>query len=282
MSFLKLPTGVRIHYERKGEGPPLILIMGTGLDCSCWNPQVEAYQQAFDCIRFDNRGTGRTKAPRGDLNVPLMAQDTAALLQALGVGPAHVSGLSLGSCIAQELTLRHPELVLTLQLHGTWGRAHGYAARKFRAQIKLLEQLDIASFYAINVLWFITPEYMHRHPDRVEEQIKQIIRNAPEREFLQQQYQADLDHDALDRLHEIRVSTLVTVGSFDVALPPMYAREVAAAIPNSELVIFQNGGHLHNIEQPEEFNRVTLDFLQRNRAAHPPKTRSCWNRTDLL
>jgi len=171
-------------------GPPLILIMGTGLDCSCWTPQVEAYQQEFDCIRFDNRGTGKTQAPSVPLSVPLMAEDAAALLESLEAGPAHVSGLSLGSCIAQELALNRPELVLTLQLHGTWGRAH-------------------------------------------------------------------------------EVPTLITVGSFDLALPPMYAQEVAAAIPNSELVIFQNGGHLHNIEQPEEFNRVTLDFLHRHLTAPP-------------
>jgi len=74
---------------------------------------------------------------------------------------------------------------------------------------------------------------------------------------------ADLHHDTEDRLAAIRVPTLVTVGSFDVALPPLYSREVAAAIPNAELVIFENGGHLHNVEQPDEFNRVTLQFLKR-------------------
>ncbi len=269
MPFLNLPTGVRVHYERQGKGPPLILIMGTGLDCSCWTSQVEAYRKEFDCIRFDNRGAGKTEAPPVPLSVPLMAQDAAALLQSLEAGPAHVSGLSLGSCIAQELALSHPELVLTLQLHGTWGRAHGYAARKFRAQLKLLETLDLATFYAINVLWFITPETMHRHPDRVGRQIQHILRNLPDRGLLRQQYQADLDHDALDRLHEIRAPTLITVGSFDLALPPMYAQEVAAAIPDSELVIFRNGGHLHNIERPEEFNRVTLDFLRRHRTPLP-------------
>uniref|UniRef100_UPI0024BAF4A9 alpha/beta fold hydrolase n=1 Tax=Marinovum algicola TaxID=42444 RepID=UPI0024BAF4A9 len=61
----------------------------------------------------------------------------------------------------------------------------------------------------------------------------------------------------------IRVPTLVTVGSFDVAVPPLYAREVAAAIPHSRLVIFEDGGHLHNVENPDEFNCVTLDFLHR-------------------
>jgi len=264
MPYATVATGIRIYYERVGQGPPLLLIMGTGLDHSCWNAQVAAYRDFFECICFDNRGTGNTEAPRGPLTVRLMAEDTAALMDALGVTRAHVSGLSLGSCIAQELSLMRPSFVQTLQLHGTWGRADGYAARKFRAQLRLLEELDLASFYEINVLWFITPEYMHRCPDRVRAQINAIVRAAPSKEILREQYRADLKHDALDRLHTIRVPTLVTVGSFDVALPPMYARQVANAIPNAELFIFQGGGHLHNIECPEEFNRVTIDFLQRH------------------
>ena len=263
MPFITVRTGIKIYYERVGEGPRLILIMGTGLDHSCWAPQIEAYQKRFEFIYFDNRGTGKTEAPKSPLTTRLMAEDTLALMDELSVENAHVSGLSLGSCIAQELTLMRPEFVKTLQLHGTWGRAHGYAARKFKAQIRLLEELDLESFYEINVLWFMTPEYMNLYPDRVNAQIGAIVKAAPSREILKEQYRADLNHDALDRLHQIQVPTLVTVGSFDVALPPMYGREVAEAIPISEFVIFEGGGHLHNLEQPEEFNRATLDFLQR-------------------
>ena len=261
---IRVSTGIRMWYERVGDGSPLLLIMGTGLDHSCWNPQVTAYRESFDCIYFDNRGTGKTAAGEDALSTRLMAEDAAALADALGVTRAHVSGLSLGSCIAQELALMRPELVQTLQLHGTWGKAHGYAARKFNAQLRLMEELDMESFYQINVLWFITPEYMNRYPDRLAARIDSIVRLAPQREILKEQYKADLSHDALDRLQEIHVPTLVTVGSFDLALPPMYAREVAAAIPNAELVVFEGGGHLHNIENPEEFNRVTLDFLERH------------------
>jgi pimeloyl-ACP methyl ester carboxylesterase len=194
-----------------------------------------------------------------------MAQDTAALLDELNIQRVHVSGLSLGSCIAQELCLARPDLVKTLQLHGTWGRAYGYAARKFRAQLRLLEILDLPDFYEINVLWFTTPQYFHTHPDRVSAQIKAIVDSAPPRELLRAQYLADLEHDALDRLHQILVPTLVTVGSFDAAAPCMYAREVAEAIRNAELVTFDEGGHLHNLECPAEFNRVTLDFLHRHK-----------------
>lgn len=264
MPYVTVRTGIKIYYERVGKGLPLLLIMGTGLDHTCWVPQIEAYQDVFECICFDNRGTGKTDAPEGPLTTRLMAEDASALADALEVERAHVSGLSLGSCIAQELALMRPQLVQTLQLHGTWGRAHGYAARKFDAQIRLLDQLDLDSFYQVNVLWFITPEYMHRYPDRVTAQINSIVRAAPPRAVLKEQYRADLDHDTLERLPRIQAPTLVTVGSFDVAVPPMYGREVAEAIPNAEFVIFEGGGHLHNIENPEEFNRVTLDFLRRH------------------
>ena len=267
MPYVSLSTGARIYHERVGIGPPLILIMGTGLDHSCWDAQVQAYRDYFECVVFDDRGTGRSSMPDGDLSIRLLAEDTSAPAEALGIDRAHVSGLSLGSCVAQELALMRPDLVETLQLHGTWARAHGYAARKFRAQLRLLHELDVETFYDINVLWFLTPAYMNDHPERVTRQIDSIVRSAPPREFLTSMYQANLDHDTLGRLPAIQAPTLVTVGSLDAALPPMYGQEVATAIPNSEIVVFEGGGHLHNIERPEEFNAVTLEFLRRHAPA---------------
>ena len=263
MPYATVNGGLEIYYDRVGSGPPLLLIMGTGLDHSCWDGQVEAYRDFFECIVFDNRGTGRTGGLDGPVSVKAMAEDTLGLLDRLGIDSCHVSGLSLGSCIAQELTLARPEAVRSLQLHGTWARTDGYAGRKFTSQARLIEELDLRSFYEINVLWFLTPEYMRDHPDAVEARIDSIVASAPEKDALLAQYRANLAHDSLDRLGGIRAPTLVTVGSFDVALPPMYSREVAEAIPGAELAIVDGGGHLHNIEQPEEFNRVTLDFLRR-------------------
>jgi pimeloyl-ACP methyl ester carboxylesterase len=264
MSSKTLASNIEIYYQRSGSGPSLVLIMGTGLDHSCWNNQVEAYREEFDCICFDNRGTGKTTATDGPITTELMARDTAELMDALGVCRAHVAGLSLGSCVAQELALMRPDLVRTLQLHGTWGRAHGYAARKFEAQIRLLQAMNVRSFYEINVLWFMTPQFMQRHPDLLSDQIDAAVRSNPSAAALIRQYQADLDHDCLERLDQIHSPTLVTVGSFDLAAPPLYAHEVADRIPGAELVVFEGGGHLHNIENPQEFNEVTLEFLRRH------------------
>ena len=263
MPYVTVDTGARIYYERAGHGPPLLLIMGTGLDHTCWDPQVEAYRDSFECISFDNRGTGKTEAPGGAMSMRLLAEDAAGLMDALGIERAHVSGLSMGSCIAQELALRRPDLVETLQLHGTWAKAYGYAERKFRAQIRIIEEMGLRGFYEISVLWFITPEFMNCYPDRVVERIDTIVETAPAPEVLIEQYRANLGHDTLDRLPQIQGPALVTVGSFDLALPPVYGREVAEAIPDAKLVVFEGGGHLHNIERPEEFNRVTLGFLRR-------------------
>ena len=105
---------------------------------------------------------------------------------------------------------------------------------------------------------------MKLHPDKVSAQIDTAVANNPSKDRLIRQYQADLDHDTLERLENIQIPTLVTVGTFDLAAPPLYAREVAQRISGAELIIFENGGHLHNVENPEEFNLATLDFLRRN------------------
>lgn len=261
MPHVTVPSGAELYYKRVGAGPPLLLIMGTGLDHTAWQRQIRAYSPHFECILFDNRGAGKSTAPPGDLSVKAMAEDAAGLLDGLGIATAHISGLSLGSCIAQELTLARPDLVETLQLHGTWGRGDGYAARKFRAQIRLIEKMDLRDFYNINVLWFLTPEYMFFSPEKVERRIESILRAAPSRKVLAQQYRANLGHDSLDRLGAITAPTLVTVGSFDTAIPPMYGRAVAEAIPGARLVEFAGGGHLHNVEHPGEFNAITLKWM---------------------
>ncbi len=263
MPYATAQTGTEIYSERCGNGPPLVLIMGTGLDHTCWHAQVKAYSGQFECIIFDNRGTGQTKTTNEPMATRLMADDTASLMDELGIERVHISGLSLGSCVAQELTLMRPDAALSLQLHGTWAKADGYAGRKFQAQIRLLETLNIRSFYEINVLWFITPESMQRNPDQVQARIDAAVRNNPSAELLIKQYEADLAHDTRDRLSKIMTPTLVTVGTFDLATPPFYARQVAAAIPGAEFVVFDGGGHLHNLDNPDEFNGVTMNFLRR-------------------
>ena len=263
MPTIELSTGINMYYERHGSGVPLVLIMGTGLDHSGWYNQIEEYSKYFECIVFDNRGVGKTEGSDSEFSTSLMAEDILSLLEILNIKKAHFSGVSLGSCVAQEVVIKCPDIAYSLQLHGTWANAEGYAERKFKAQINLLKKLDMREFYEINVLWFLTPNFMRENPSLVETMIESAVEKNYNKKFLIAQYMADLHHNSVNRLSQISVPTLITVGSFDLATPVEYALQVKNEISESEMVVWQNGGHLHNIENPKEFNMKTLEFMLR-------------------
>ena len=121
---------INIEYYVEGEGPPLLLIIGFAGQASSWGePFLELLRSHFQVIRFSNRGTGLTDKPDAEYTIPMMADDAVGLLDELGIGKAHVMGISMGGTIAQELALGHPERVLGLVLGCTGcGAAHSVPA----------------------------------------------------------------------------------------------------------------------------------------------------------
>ena len=116
-------NGIELAYTEHGDGEPLLLIMGLGADSSAWESHVAAYHKRYRCIAVDNRGVGASSTPVGPYSTGQMADDYAGLLEALDLGPVRVVGISMGGAIAQELALRHPELVERLVLVATWAKS---------------------------------------------------------------------------------------------------------------------------------------------------------------
>ena len=135
-------NGITIDYSTAGDGPPVLLICGTGQPADLWFAQVTDLAAAgHTVITFDNRGCGRSEAPPAPYSVTGMAADTAALIEHLGLGPCDVIGYSLGGYIAQELAVTRPGLVRRLVLLAGAGSAPAYAVARARAAADLARAL---------------------------------------------------------------------------------------------------------------------------------------------
>jgi 3-oxoadipate enol-lactonase len=113
-------NGITINYEQQGDGEPLILIPYTAADNACYAFQVAEYAKHYTCISVDPRGAGETDKPEGTYSTELFADDLSALMRALKVERAHISGLSSGAAVGMWLAAKYPQQVKSLSLHDGW------------------------------------------------------------------------------------------------------------------------------------------------------------------
>ncbi len=257
---------IEMYYVEAGAGEPLVLIMGFGGDHLAWGFQMPAFAARYRVIAFDNRGAGQTDAPDLPYTIPLMADDTAGLMAVLGIERAHVLGASMGGMIAQEVALRHPARVRSLQLHCTFARPDGYALARSAAWREVRPLLGREAWMRIAFLSLFSAETYIARPELVETIFANGLANPHPQSLAgwQRQLTAIDAHDTLDRLGKIAGPTLVTVGEDDMLVPPRHSRELAALIPGAELRTIPGTGHVHFWEAPDRFNEICLDFL----AAH--------------
>jgi pimeloyl-ACP methyl ester carboxylesterase len=241
--------------ERRGQGQEVLIIAGLGDPVEAWQLQLDGLSDRYRLIAFDARGVGRTPMPEEPLTVPAAADDAAALLQALGVPGAHVISQSGGSVIAQELALRHPELVRSLVLVGTYAGPDAY----LRSTLNFFRWLPEAApseraFLEAFFLWVYTPR---AHANGLVEQVIQGALAFPHKmsaQALQRWIDAFAVHDTTDRLHGIAAPTLVLAGGRDRTVAPELGRVVAEGIPGAQFEVLPEEGHRPFVEVPEEFN----------------------------
>ncbi len=258
-------AGLEIAYERVGEGPALVLAHGAAEDSRVWQPQLAALADSFTVVAWDEPGAGRSSDVPVGFGLADYARCLAAVIDALGLGPAHVAGLSWGGTVVQELYRHRPELVATLILVDTYAGWKGSLPEdELRVRVKGAEEMLAVA------------------PGKFDPTLPGLFAGDPPSDFLPllKEMAADVrahsvrnalrvmaEADQRDLLSRIIAPTLLIWGELDARSPLYVARQFEAAIPNTKLTVIPGAGHISSLERPKQFNDAVREFCR----AHPPR-----------
>lgn len=256
-------NGARIHYRREGAGFPVLMLHAGIADSRMWQPQADEFAKLFDVIRPDTRGFGDSELPPRRWSP---VGDVIALMDEIALKPAHLVGCSMGDALAIDLALDHPARVSKLVLVGSavGGANFGKKYPELFAEVKAADEAK--DFDALNEaearLFLDGPRRPRGH---VGGELRELFLDMNGRTMHNDFDSAptdDLDTPAAGRLHEITAPTLVVIGDEDVAPVLDTVELLMDSIKGARKAVIHDAAHLPNLEHPEEFNRIVLDFLR--------------------
>ena len=260
-------NGIRLSYDVVGEGPLVLLIMGTGSPGRVWRTyQVPALVKAgFRVVTMDNRGISPSEECAGGMSIDDLVGDAAGLIGHLGGGPAHVVGTSMGARVVQELALTRPDLLAKAVMLGAIARPHPVAHTLNLGEQALHDRgVELPAPYAaaIKAILNLSPHTLH-DPVRAQEwlDIFEFSSSSKRSPGVRAQIGMDRSTDRLGAYRAITVPSLVVGFADDRMTPPSFCREVADAIPGALYTEIEHCGHLGYLERPDEVNKVLIDFL---------------------
>lgn len=257
---------IRMAYQILGQGEPLLMITGLNVAMDLWDRRfLENLSSNYQVIIFDNRGVGYTTASSENFSIGQFANDAAGLMDALGIERANVLGCSMGSFVAQELAINHPEKVKRLILFA--GNCGGPQAIQpvpevFRAVPDLsdpsnLTQQELKGFFEI----IFPPEWLAKNSD-VYRTFSQAKESSSPENMKRQTMAVVLWPGSYDRLDNILAPTLIVAGMKDAIVPPENSLILAERINGSWLVRLEGAGHGMTFQYPDELARIVADFIK--------------------
>ena len=255
MPRVQTSSEISIGYTEAGGGDaiPVVFLHGVGSDKSVWHPQLDHFGKSRRAIAFDYPGYGDSDpAPEGTTRDDY-AEAIHSAMHALDVDRAHVCGLSLGGVVAIALCDAVPNHCASLILADTFA-LHPDGEAIYQRGVAGSNDLPVMAEARVDVL-IAQPADPAVRSEVVETMSR--IDPAAYRIGARAVWLAD----QRDRAAAIRVPTLVVCGTEDIPTPPALSNELHAMIAGSRLAMIPNAGHLTNLEQPAEFNRVVEDFI---------------------
>jgi pimeloyl-ACP methyl ester carboxylesterase len=262
-------NNLTINYDRQGSGEPLVLIPYLAADNACYAFQVAEYSRHFTCLAVDLRGTGESDKPQAPYTTELLADDVAAFMQVLGIGRAHVAGLSLGAAVGMWMAVKYPDRVQSLSLHSAWTQTDAFLRTVVDSWQIVAGAVGVPETIVRAIFpWCLTPELYAAKRDYLES-LSAFVRNRPPQsvpDFILQS-NAVLAHDVEAHLGRIAAPTQITFGRHDQLTSTRFVDRLKGGIRNSEVVISEGCAHAALYENVADFNQRTLMFLQRHAGA---------------
>lgn len=265
----KVPVGdIDIAYKMFGNGDPILFISGSGNVMDVWpSYMLQELASNHTIIIFDHRGVGNTTLGSKPITIQQLANDTAGLLDALEIQRADVLGFSMGSFVAQQLTLMHPEKVNRLILYGaSCGGEEGIpqspSVAKILSDFVHNRTRNIEKFMSVT----FPPDWAKSHPDYLESiptSTEIILSSTLEKQFdVVGNWLSTTWNGVCDELAKISNPVLIITGTEDIAVPSANSLILAEKIPGAWLVNIEGGGHGLMYQYPEKFTAVLETFLE--------------------
>jgi len=250
---------VRSDYTIRGEGEPLVMVHGVGATRSVWDGVAERLAGRFRCITYDLRGHGRTPTPAPAFGLDELVVDLEALRVELGLDSFHLVGHSLGGMIAPAYAHAHPERVRTLGLLSTVAFRTPEELQRMAAFTAAMRERGLA--WALDTLvqrWF-TDDFVRAHPEVVEARRQTMLKM--DEAIYYNTYAIYAGTDTGPWLPALAMPTLVLTGEFDPSCSPERNRQMAEALPDAELEIYEGLRHSLLIEVPERIAASLERFI---------------------
>ena len=262
-------NGTTIWYDVVGTGPPgLVLHGGLGIDHTLYQETLTPLEQRLRLVYLDHRGNGRSgRPPRDTLTIEQLADDAAALARQLGDERVVVLGHSYGGFVAQELALRHPDVVAALVLIDTTPGQLGATEDPDDEQgpppppevVALLTTAPATNEALADGVRQLMPHYLHRRePAELAVVLDATIFDAA---AMVRGFEVLASWSSVDRLSAISAPTLVVAGRHDVFTSWPQARRITSRIAGAHLVIFEDSGHMPWLDEPDRFFDVVNGWL---------------------
>jgi len=253
-------NGIDIYYEVHGEGDTVLLVHGHPFDHTMWNPQIETFSKQYQVVAPDLRGYGKTTVAPARFED--YATDMLLLMDALGIENFHVAGLSQGGQFIMEIYRQAPARVKSLILADTFAGLDTPEARQIRYNgAAKMEAEGMDSYANESIYKMIRREHVDTMPEVAAHVMGMMKATVPLGAATAMRARCERIDYLNIVLPTVTCPALIVVGRQDEFTPVAKAEEMHDTIRGSKLVIIEDAGHMPNLEHPEVFNQIVLDFL---------------------